>query len=147
MTLLYADTSALVRAYFADEPDHDLVYSLLLDGSEPVVTSELARLEFASATFAAARAGRLRHPERVIARFDQDCRPTGPIALLALDSGRVLPEAQRLLSTHALHSLDAIHLAVALLDALGLAGGNALIFVSRDAAQCVAAEAEGLTIY
>ena len=49
MTLLYADTSALVRAYFEDEPDHAPLRERLLEGGEPVVTSELARVELASA--------------------------------------------------------------------------------------------------
>lgn len=147
MTLLYADTSALIRAYFADEADHDILCAQLREGLDPVVTSELARVEFASATYAAARAGRLRKPEKVIARFDEECRPPGPIALLALESSRILPEAQRLVCSHPIRSLDAIHLAVALIDALGLAGGSALAFVSRDDAQRGAAQAEGLELY
>lgn len=146
MTLLYADTSALVRAYFSHEPDHESLRSSLRQGPDPVVTSELARLEFASATFAAARAERLRRPDDVLARFDGDCRPEGPIALLALDPRRVFPEAQRLLASHPLRTLDAIHLAVALIDGRGLAGGNGLAFVSRDEPQRAAAEAEGLSL-
>lgn len=60
MTLLYADTSALVRAYLADEPDHGSLRERLLEGDEPVVISELARIEMASVIRAAARGGRLR---------------------------------------------------------------------------------------
>lgn len=146
MTVLYADTSALVRAYFSDEPDHGPLRAMLREGADPVVSSELARLEFASATFAAVRAGRLRRPRDVIARFDADCRPEGPTALIELDARRVFPESQRLLAVHPLRSLDAIHLAVALVDALGLAGGSGLAFVSRDEPQRAAARAEGLTV-
>lgn len=142
--LLYADTSALVRAYFADEDDHDELRSLLLEGSDPVVTSELARLEFASATMAAARAGRIRTARTVLARFDADCGDDGPLALIALEPARVLPEAHRLLVDHALRTLDALHLAVALTESGHFARPDQLGFVSRDGAQIDAAEAEGL---
>ncbi|MGH2670789.1 MAG: PIN domain-containing protein, partial [bacterium] len=66
MSLLYADTSALVRAYFEDEPDHARLREKLLEGEEPVVTSELARVELASAIRAAAETGRLRSPGGVL---------------------------------------------------------------------------------
>ncbi len=144
--LVYADTSALVRAYFADEPEHDELRALLRESSDPVVTSELARLEFASATFSAARTGRLRRPEVVVARFDEECRTDGPIALLALEPLRVFPECHRLIAMHPVRTLDAIHLAVALLDAARMAGGGEAIFVTRDEKQGIAAKSEGLTV-
>lgn len=57
MSLLYADTSALVRAYFANEPEHKELSARLLEGDEAVVSSEITRLEFASAVSAAERGG------------------------------------------------------------------------------------------
>ncbi len=54
MTLLYADPSALARAYLADEPDHAMLREMLLAGPDQVVTSALARVELASAIRAAA---------------------------------------------------------------------------------------------
>jgi predicted nucleic acid-binding protein len=146
LTLLYADTSAVVGAYFADEADHVALRAMLREGDDPVVTSELARLELTSATLAGGHAGRLRRPGDVLARFDAECRPEGPIALIELEPRRVFPESQRLLAAHPLRSLDAIHLAVALIDALGLAGGTGLAFVTRDEAQWTAAQAEGLSV-
>ncbi len=62
MTIFYADTSALVRALFVDEPDHVELRRLLLEGETPVVTSELTRVELASAVAAAAWTGRLQAP-------------------------------------------------------------------------------------
>lgn len=141
--LLYADTSALVRAYFIDEEDHELLRILLLDGGDAVVTSELARLEFASATVAAARAGRIRTARTVLARFDADCGEAGPLALIAFDPASVLPEAHRLLLAHPLRTLDAVHLAVALVELPHLAPAEDIRFVSRDEAQLAAAVAQG----
>ena len=146
MSLLYADTSAIVRAYFADEPDHDALRSMLLEGSEPVVSSELARIELASAVSAARRARRLRGADSVLARFDADCGSEGPILLLRLHAEAVLSTAYRLVGNHRLRTLDAIHLAVALEDAKALAGDDPLVFVTRDSDQAAAARTLGLSV-
>ncbi|MGH9039989.1 MAG: type II toxin-antitoxin system VapC family toxin [Acidimicrobiia bacterium] len=143
--VLYADTSALVRAYFVDEDNHEELRSLLFEGDDVVVTSELARLEFTSATLAAARAGRIRSARTVLARFDADCGDEGPLTLIALEATNILPEAHRLLVDHALRTLDAIHLAVALIELPNLATPPDIGFVSRDETQAAAAAAEGLT--
>ncbi|MGH3754467.1 MAG: type II toxin-antitoxin system VapC family toxin [Pseudonocardiaceae bacterium] len=113
MSVRYADTSALVRCYLVDEADHERLRALLLEGREPVVTSELTRVELASALSTAARSGRLRRPDWLLARADADCGPDGPIALLALDPGIVLPRARQLVLDHPVRTLDAIQLAVA----------------------------------
>jgi predicted nucleic acid-binding protein len=146
MSLLYADTSALVRAYFEDERDHAPLRERLLEGDEPVVTSELARVELASAIRAAATAGRLKRPARVLARIDADCEGTGPIALLRLRSEAVLPVAYGLVLEHRLRSLDAIHLAVALEECPLLAGDDGIVFVTRDDAQAAAAATVGFVV-
>ena len=93
MTLLYADPSAIVRAYFADEPEHRELRGMLLEGEEPVVSSELARIELASAVRAATRSGRLRRWRALLARIDADCGEDGPLTLLALRPGVVLEPA------------------------------------------------------
>lgn len=146
MSLLYADTSALIRAYFTDEPDHAELRGLLLEGDEPVVTSELARVELASAVRAAARAGRLRRWRALLFRFDADCQEEGPIALLRLRAEAVLPTAHRLVLDHRLRTLDALHLAVALEECPALAGGEEVVFVTRDDDQSAAARALGFTL-
>jgi predicted nucleic acid-binding protein len=143
--VLYADTSALIRAYFADEPDHELLRELLIDGSDPVVSSELARLEFASAVMAAHRCGRLRRAQSVIDRFDADCGDDGPLALIrCLDPGAVLKLAFDLVRRHRLRTLDSLHLAVALTDARDLAAGVPVVLATRDEAQAQAAVSAGL---
>jgi predicted nucleic acid-binding protein len=147
VTLLYADTSAVVRAYFADEADHKELRGLLFDGPDPVVTSELTRVEFASAVSSASRARRIPTPRIVLDRFDVDCGEDGPFALLRLDPAVVLAEARRLVSEHSVRTLDAIHLAVALTDAAALAPGEEVKLVTRDRQQAAAARAAGLAVY
>ena len=143
MTLVYADTSALVHAYFPDESDHEVLRTTIRDAF--AVTSEIARLEFASAVATAARAGRVRKPKTILDAFDVDCRPGGPITLIALRTERTFLEAHRLLTSYPLRTLDAIHLAVALVDATLLGGGD-VTFVTRDEDQQRAAVAEGLAV-
>lgn len=144
--LLYADTSALVRAYFPDEPDSAALRALLLEGEDPVVTSELTRVEFAGAVSAAARAGRLADARVILDRFDVDCADDGPLALLRLDPASALPLARRLVGEHRLRTLDAIHLAVALTDGVELAAGEPVDVVTRDDAQAAAATDLGLGV-
>lgn len=146
MSVRYTDTSALVRCYLVDEADHERLRALLLEGREPVVTSELTRVELASALGTAARSGRLRRPDWLLARADADCGPDGPIALLALDPGTVLPRARQLVLDHPVRTLDAIHLAVAATTATELAAGEPLEFVTCDQRQAQTADVLGLIL-
>ena len=144
MTVHYADTSALVRAYFADEVRHEERREQLLGGSGPVVTSELARLELTGAVVAAARAGRIGAAGPLLDRLDADCGDQGPLALIRFVPEQALEEARRLLLAHRLRSLDALHLAVA--SSLRAVLADEIVFVSDDADQAVAARAEGFAI-
>lgn len=143
-SVLYADTSALVRAYFEDEDEHETLRQSLLEGDDPVVTSALTAVEFASAVAAAFRAGRVPSEPDLIARFDRDTGRTGPISLLRLRPEPVLTMARELVVEHRLRTLDAIHLAVATTDGVALAAGDPFVFVSRDADQLAAASTLGL---
>ena len=144
--LRYADTSALVRAYFADEVDHAELRELLLESDVPVVTSELARLEFASATWGAARGARLGEPRQLLDRFDADCRADGPLTLLRFQPATALPAAGALLAVHPLRTLDALHLVVARDTARPLAAGAGFVLVTRDQQQAAVAEALGMVV-
>jgi predicted nucleic acid-binding protein len=144
VNVYYADTSAIVRAYFADEVDHSVLKATLIDGGNAVVTSEIARVEFASAVGAASRAGRIRRPEVFLTRFDADCGPSGAIALLRLDPSLVLGSARDLVRAYGVRTLDALHLAVVLTEAVSLARGGVVTLVTRDAGQAAAAHALGL---
>jgi predicted nucleic acid-binding protein len=147
VSLLYADPSALVRAYFADEPEHQALRALLLEGDDPVVTSELSRVELASAVRAAGRARRFRGWQRLLARIDADCGDEGPVVLIALRPEVVVEAAYSLVLVHRLRTLDAVHLAVALEECPALAGGEQdVVFVTRDEDQAAAAGALGLAV-
>lgn len=146
VTLFYVDTSAVIRAYFIDEEDHEPLQRLLFEGSHPVVTSELTRVEFASATAAAYRINRISDPDTVLDLFDVDCGDDGAIALLRLDPEVVLPLARSMVAEHPLRTLDAIHLAVALTAATQLAAGEPITVVTRDQRQRAAAVALGLAV-
>ena len=111
-----------------------------------MVTSEITRVELASALDTAARSGRLRRPDWLLARADADCGPDGPIALLALDPGTVLPRARQLVLDHPVRTLDAIHLAVAATTAAELAAGEPLGFVTCNQRQAQTADALGLVL-
>lgn len=145
MSAVYADTSALVRAYFPDEEDHEYLRNLLLEGREPVVTSEITRVELASAIVAAFRDGRLDDRDTMLLRVDADCSDEGPIAVLRLDSGPVLEVAYDLVKAHRLRALDAIHLAVAAEVGPRLDPGG-IAFITRDRDQAAAASELGFTL-
>jgi predicted nucleic acid-binding protein len=144
MSLIYADSSALVRAYFPDERDHAELRALLFDSREPVVTSEVARLELASAARAAFVSGRLPRWSELLARFDADLAEGGRIDPIDLRPEVILPAAYRLIVEHRLRTLDAIHLAVCIEDCPAFAGDEAIVFVTRDDRQAAAARALGL---
>lgn len=142
--LLYADTSAVVGAYVLDEPDHDLLADLVFDGDDAVVTSELTRIEYASAVWAANRAGRLPAAGELLDRFDVDCGEGGVLSLLRLDAAAVLPVAHELVGEHRLRTLDALHLAVLLTTAGTLT--DEVLLLTRDARQAAAAAELGITV-
>jgi predicted nucleic acid-binding protein len=146
MTLLYADSSALLRAYFADEDEHVELRNLLLGGREPVVTSEITRLELASAVRSAYSSGRVARSSDLLGRIDGDLAEEGAISPIDFRADPIVGVAYRFILEHRLRPLDAIHLAVCVEDCPGLAGGEAVVFVTRDADQAAAARALGLAV-
>lgn len=146
MIIRYADTSALVRAYLHDEPEHAALRDLLLTPGATTVTSELTRFEFASALRAAERAGRVPVAREVIESFDADCGEPGPIALIEFDRAAVLPSARELVMSHAVRTLDALHLAVALAVRASQPTEDDFVLVTRDTSQADAARTVGLVL-
>lgn len=145
MTVLYADTSALVGAYLSDEADHAELRSLLIDGGHLVLTSELTRLEFASAITAAKREGRIPDAREFLAQFDEDARSV--LGVIPLAPPRIFPAARRLVTeNHPVRTLDAIHIAVAMHSTAELTGGEHVTFVTRDQRQADAAKANGFEV-
>jgi predicted nucleic acid-binding protein len=146
VSLLYADSSALLRAYFADEDEHHELRSLLLGERDPVVTSEITRLELASAVRAAYSAGRLARSSDLLGRIEGDLAEDGAISPIDFRPDPIIATAYRLILEHRLRPLDAIHLAVCVEDCPGLAGGTEVVLVTRDADQAKAARALGLPV-
>jgi len=145
----YADTSVIVRAYLRDEREHLESRRLVLESADPVVTSELSRVEFAAAIQRAVRARRIGDPGEFLRTFDLDCGPGSSLSLLPFERDPTLAEARRLAIAYGLKTMDAIQVAAALHE-LGRSGAPAgdqpFVFLTRDADQAAAARAEGLTV-
>ena len=144
MTLLYADSSALVRAYLGDEPGSASLRALLLESDEPVATSELSLVELTRALRAAERSGRLPDAGAALAGVEEDFSERGPVLVIGLGPDPVLRRAREVVLAHRVGTLDAIHLAVAIEESKAL--GEPIVFVTRDDQQSVAARALGLEV-
>ncbi|QKV78324.1 type II toxin-antitoxin system VapC family toxin [Amycolatopsis sp. Hca4] len=145
VTVFYADTSAVVGAYLSDEADHVQLRNLLIDGGHLVLTSELTRLECASAFTAANRTGRIPDAREFLTQFDRDTRTV--LGVIPLAPHRIFPAARRLVTeNHPVRTLDAIHIAVAMHDTAELTGGEPVTFVTRDERQAEAAKANGFEV-
>ncbi|HEX3733383.1 MAG TPA: type II toxin-antitoxin system VapC family toxin [Mycobacteriales bacterium] len=136
----------MIRAYFPDEADHDQLRRLLREGKAPIVTSELTRLEFTSAAASAYLAHRIPDPHAVLNQFESDCGEGALITLLRLEPRTILPLAQRLVTQYPLRTMDAVHLAVSLTDAVALTDGGEITVATRDKRQAEAARACGLAV-
>lgn len=104
-----------------------------------MVTSEIARIELASAVMSASRTGRAHGWQSLMATMEVDIGPDGPIALITLRREVILPTAYRLVMEYRLSTLDAIHLAVATQECPGLALGGRVEFITFDRDQAAAA--------
>lgn len=141
----YVDTSALARAYLADEDDHRELRRRLLDAPGVRLLSSLTALEMAAVLHRAERAGRIDAAADFLARFDADCSPEGRLAVVRTDLGVLRSTVRRLLREHsALRSLDAVQLAVAV--RIAESGARDVTVVTRDDRQAGAARAEGLRV-
>jgi len=143
----FADSSALVRAYLEDEPDHRL-YADLLYASGVMITSALATVEVPRALIVAHRTRRIRQPllEVLLDRLRIEIAECELIHVIPLDPEPTLARAVELVGQHSLGTLDAIHLAVADREGRALAGDDELVFVTADVVQGQAAAALGMTV-
>ena len=144
--ITYSDPSAIMGVLLQDAPDHDRLRRLIVEGVDPIVTSEIAVTEVASASMAAQRGDRVADGRLVAAGFDTLCTPGGRIRLLTLRPGPVFARACALMAVHRVYALDAIHLAVALEEVVPLAAGEPVRFLTRDRQQADAARALGFTV-
>jgi predicted nucleic acid-binding protein len=144
VALVYLDSSVLLRLYLADEPGH-VAARALVEGSDLLVTARWTVVEATSALTRASRVHRVLDIDAALAVLAADTGIDGAITLLSAPAAAVEVEAVRLCRSHGLRSLDALHLAVALLAARPLVEPQERVFfASRDNAQAVAARAEGM---
>src|SRR2546430_12464482 len=146
MGLLSAGGGALRRVYCAEEEEHRERRGLLGGEREPVATSEITRLELASAVRSAYSAGRVARSSDLLGRIEGDLAEDGAISPIDLRADAIIPTAYRFVLEHRLRPLDAIHLAVCGEDCPGLAGGEEVVFITRDTDQARAARALGLEV-
>ena len=134
---LYFDTSALLP-FYRREQRSDTIEELLQRQHEPVLLSELVRLEFASAVARWVRTQELREGQaaKLERAFDEDVT-AGRHKVRPLRTEHVALARRWLLArTTALRTLDALHLATASVEAATL--------VTFDVALAEAAEALGV---
>ncbi|MCC7535049.1 MAG: type II toxin-antitoxin system VapC family toxin [Deltaproteobacteria bacterium] len=138
MTLLYLDTSALVKLYVREHGS--TVVRRRLDAAPAVATSRVAYPEARAAFARRRREGALspRGLARCVSRLDADL---AAFVVVELDAP-IAHRAGEIAAARALRGFDAIHVASAL--ALAALTGSSVAFVSFDARQAAAATAEGL---
>lgn len=144
--IAYVDSSALVRAYLADEPDHTSIAELLGDEQIALVTGSWTRIEVLGALVRAARARR-GDEAGLLALLDADLSSEGAITVVRVDQDAVEERALQLVRRHAIRAMDAWHLAVAQIVLPALAeAGEEQAFASRDADQADVARKLGFVI-
>lgn len=144
--IAYVDSSALVRAYLADEPDHASIARLLADEQIALVTGSWTRIEVSGALVRAARARR-GDATSLLALLDADLSSEGAITVVRADRDAVEEHALQLVRTHAIRAMDAWHLAVAQIVLPSLAeAGEEQGLLSRDAQQADVAQLLGLVV-
>jgi predicted nucleic acid-binding protein len=136
--VIYLDTSWLVKLY-VDEPDSASVRSLVLEGG-PVLVSELSFVEFHAAVERRRREELLTATDAtgLVSRFRREWGDRHRLPV----SREVVERAADLVTARPLRSLDALHLASALLVAAG--APESLRFGAADERLVAAARAEGL---
>jgi predicted nucleic acid-binding protein len=138
--VIYLDTSWLVKLY-VDEGDAETVRGIV-DSETATLASDLSYVEFHAALARRRREGSLaaRTATALRARFRREWPDFGRVAV----SHDVVSRAAVLVGKHPLRSLDALHLASALVVAHG--APEALRFGAGDERLVAAARAEGLRI-
>jgi len=132
----FFDSSALTKLYL-DEEGSDLVENCCA-AADDLIVSAICQPEVMSALCRAQREGRLTGGQYEAVKTEVEIDFQG-LTICPL-SRPVITEAVRLLETHALRGMDALHIACALVS-------RADVFVSFDDRQVAAARADGLSVY
>lgn len=137
--ILYLDSSLISRALLSDEKDHQRALSLL-HSDHALITGSCSQVEVSAALTRAARAHR-GDQTALLAQFDQLTHPaTGQITVVDVEQAEVELMANALVRRTGIRSLDAWHLACALLVREALAEpGERFAFATGDGEQAVVA--------
>ena len=142
--IAYVDSSLLTRAHLHDEPGHTAARELLARHDIAFVTSRFTRIEVSGALVRAASAGRHPSREAALVALDSDLGPGGRVTEANPPTQDVEQRALALVREHGLRTLDALHLATAMLILPRLADkGEPVGFASRDGDQATVAESLG----
>lgn len=144
--LAYIDASVVVRTLMFDEQAHVRARDALAATTGRAATWTLTQVEATCAVRAAERAKRIR--ARAVVDADLGAMFTGPDALMLLAGSdpAAVDVALEVASRRRVRALDAMHIAVALVEATRLAAEWPVVFVTADHEQARAARAEGLQV-
>jgi predicted nucleic acid-binding protein len=148
MAVYFLDTSVFFRAYMSDEGRHADAIDLLISG-RPLVGSELLRVEAVSAMRAAERSGRVSTEGalELLSEMESDIGPGGVVKLIDFDGSPTLARALTLVLDRRIHTLAALHLAVADREGRRFAEPDEeLVFATYDERQRDVARALGLAV-
>ena len=146
MPVLFWDTSALVKKYFA-EVGSETVQVLL---GAPGHFHNIAPLTLAEVSSAIVRRANPDQATELLAAFDEDVRPGGLVNVLEFPDD-IFGRAVELVRRHRLRGCDALQLVAAVAWAVAFreledVGEQDYLFVCADDALNVAARAEGLAV-
>ena len=144
--LAYIDASLIVRTLMFDEHAHAQATDALAAAAGRAATWTITQVETACAVSAARRAKRIGAHTALDA--DLGAMFAGPEALMLLPGTdpALVDVAMGVASRRRVRALDAMHIAVALVEAKRLAADWPVVFVTADREQGRAAKAEGLRV-
>ena len=147
MTVLYADSSALVKRYVQETGSSWIEAITQPSAGNVIITALVSGPEIAAALARRMRTGSMTSNDAVVAisAFRNEFQTEFEVAQI---SDEVIERAMDLAERHSLRGYDAVQLACALVsgDRLAARGLPALTFLSADANVNAAAVVEGLTV-
>lgn len=139
------DTSALIKRYLSDESNSEVVGAIFKDGAIRPVISRLVGIEMAAALTRRELEGDLAAADRSEAWTSVLEHMRDEYRIVAIDDS-VCGQAEELVATTRLRTLDAIHVATALLVLARLDESDSLVFVTADRRQAATAREVGLAV-
>ena len=141
MASYFFDTSVLIKLYIEEKGSAEVIDLVKNLNGDQIAIIDIALLESRSAIRRREREGDISGPDarRILDQIEED----STALYLVQPSSAVIGETARLLDSHPLRTLDALHLAGCL--TIQHSAPPPLIFVCADDRLCDAASREGLT--